>query len=172
MKCKHCQTINDDNATFCRVCGSPISSDEHKKRNAFFNILFWISFPIFCYSLISVIFPIESERFFPGYFGNEGSYHTYYSDPFGINSDGTSYYMEEWMPVVIISGVICGLSYYVRRKRNWIWICVNPAVQTIAPMRLFLGIVGHHYHVRQIVLQLCREIRSPHGIHPLKDYLW
>ena len=116
MICSNCNTTNDNTAQYCRVCGSPLKASASNKKWSFFNVLFWISFPVFCYSLISVVFPLESQRYFPGYGGNEGSYHTYYSDLLGLNSDGVNYYMEEWMPVVIISAVIAGLSYYVKKK--------------------------------------------------------
>lgn len=118
MFCSNCNTTNDDKAQYCRVCGSPLKKVASGKKWSFFNILFWISFSVFCYSLISVIFPLEKQHYFPGYGEKEGTFHTYYSDPFGFNSDGASYYMEEWMPVVIISAVIAGLSYYVMNRRK------------------------------------------------------
>ena len=114
MNCPKCNSENEPNAKFCRSCGSPMQVAEPRKLNPFFNILFWISLVVFCYSLISVVFPIESEYYLG--FGDEGQYHTRYSDPFGINADGPSYYIGEWMPVVIISGVVCGLSFYLRKS--------------------------------------------------------
>lgn len=110
MKCKKCNSENSDNALFCRVCGEKIGNSNKGLLYGIWNTLFWIGLVISLYCFISVVFPIESYR------DLFGSSHLYCSDPFGINRDGKSYYMQEWMSALIVATLVTALLFVLRKK--------------------------------------------------------
>ena len=111
MKCKKCNSENPDNALFCRVCGNKLNENSKSSFYGLFNVLFWIGLAFSIYSLISVVVPVERYHKYP-----DGTQHIYYCDPLGFNSDGKSYYMQEWVSALAVSTFITAILFSIRSK--------------------------------------------------------
>lgn len=107
MKCKNCGVENPNDAKFCRGCGKNLN----KSGKNFSNILFWISLVVSGYCLISVLFPIKRET--SSFLGKE---YLCYFDPFGINPEGESYYMQEWMSALIVASLVTLIFYWIMKR--------------------------------------------------------
>lgn len=115
MICPNCKTDNDNTAKYCRLCGKYLKSSPPPKKWTFFNILFWTSLVVSVYSFISIIYPIEHQD--PGFDYYDMTDRTYYSDFLGINTNsGLTDHEDEWLPVVVISAIIAGLSFYIKNR--------------------------------------------------------
>lgn len=107
MICPKCHTENEPGARFCRSCGTPLV-DNKPAGFKVFNAMYWLSAIVFAYCAISLIFPRKSA----GFSGPRCS------DLFGFNPEGSKYYYEEWMPVLIISGILAVLFYWLKNRKK------------------------------------------------------